>query len=107
MALAGRIFRWIEHILLIVLLLVLISIAAPSGKATGRIASIATPVSADPSEVDESDLASELVGLLPDISAIYRSAVAYPLHHARGDIEDPDLLEFYDGYLEAIGFAPD
>ena len=108
MQLAGRIFRWTEHIVLIVLLLVLLSIIAPFGsKATGKIASVTTPVSADASIVDESGLADELVDLLPDVGAIYRTAVAYPLQKARGDITDPELLEFYDGYLQAIGFAPE
>lgn len=93
--------------MLIVLLLVLLSLVAPFSKATGKVASIASPVSADASTIDDSGLADELIDLLPDIGAIYRSAVAYPLHHARGDIEDPDLLDFYDGYLEAIGFAPE
>jgi hypothetical protein len=107
MQLAGRILRWTEHVVVIVLLLVLLSMVAPFGRATGKVASIASPVSADASVIDESELADGLVDLLPDIGAIYRTAVAYPLQQARGDITDPELLEFYDGYLQAIGFAPE
>jgi hypothetical protein len=101
--LAGRIVRWVEHLLLIVLVIVLLSIINPLGRSAAGVAHGAT---GDGSVCSiDSGLADDLAGLLPDVGAIYRTAVAYPLQKARGDITDPDLLEFYDGYLEAIGFA--
>lgn len=93
--------------MLIVLLLVLLSVITPFGRASGIVASSTPSVSADVVELDASELSDGLVGLLPDIGQIYRTAVAYPLQKARGDITDPELLEFYDGYLQAIGFAPE
>jgi hypothetical protein len=103
----ARVLRWTEHIVLIVLLLVVLSVIAPFGHLSTIVASGAPSVSADVVEVDASELSDGLVGLLPDFGQIYRTAVAYPLQKARGDITDPELLEFYDGYLQAIGFAPE
>lgn len=103
MVLAGRIVRWLEHIVLIVLVIVLLSVVNPFGRSAGSIAHGATS-DGTVCSID-SGLEDDLIGLLPDIGAIYRTAVAYPLQKARGDITDPDLLEFYDGYLDAIGFA--
>ena len=103
----GRILRWTEHLVLIILLLLLLASAVPRSAPTGRIASVPSTVNADMATVEPNELSDGLVDLLPDIGAIYRNALAYPLIHARGDIQDPDLLEFYDGYLKAIGFAPE
>ena len=93
--------------MLIVLLLALLSVVTPFGRTFGLVASSTPSVSADVVELDSSELSDGLVALLPDIGQIYRTAVAYPLQKARGDITDPDILEFYDGYLQAIGFAPE
>jgi len=106
MAAVARIFRWIEHIVLIVLLLALLSASIPSGPSMGSVASLPhSAVSADAVTISPSTLANELVGLLPDFDAFYRTALTYPLQHARTTISDPELLDFYDGYLEAIGVA--
>ncbi|TFH34541.1 MAG: hypothetical protein E4G93_05185 [Dehalococcoidia bacterium] len=99
-----RVFRWIEHVVLIILLLVLLSAIAPSNRSMGSIASVPqSAVLADSATDASSALADELVGLLPDFDAFYRSALAYPFQQARTTITDPELLDFYDGYLAATG----
>lgn len=55
--------------------------------------------------VEAASFANELAGLLPDVGKICRKAVTYPLEKAEGDITDPDILEFYQGYLRETGLA--
>ena len=52
-------------------------------------------------------LADELSQLLPDISSIYRKGHSNPLLKAEEDITDPDIAEFYHGYLKEIGLGED
>ncbi len=96
------VMRWLEHILLIILLVIVIGSHVPFGRLFAGI----QPVSAS-SETPVEEYADGLSSLLPDIGAIYRTATTYPLHQVREEITSPNILAFYDGYLRAAGLAPD
>ena len=98
MIIASNAIRWLEHLVLIILLIVVLALVAPFGKVSG-----ANAVPAVSSEVvaDAPGLSADMVSLLPDIATIYETAVTYPYEKARESITDPELLSFYDGYLKA------
>lgn len=102
MTIASDAIRWLEHLVLIILLIIVLALVAPFGKVTGASAAPATPADVVP---DAADLSGDMVSLLPDIATIYETAVTYPYEKARESITDPELLSFYDGYLKAAGLS--
>lgn len=96
------VIRWVEHILLVILLVIVLGSHVPFDRLFADI----QPVSAYSEMAAEED-SEGLASLLPDIGAIYRTATTYPLHQVREEITSPNILAFYDGYLRAAGLAPD
>jgi|GEM_PF-5868876 hypothetical protein len=105
-----KVFRHIEHavvaILLVVMLAFLLSFLLPAGAMLSAETGEDNSISANQT-AEATSLAGKLSALLPDISKIYRKAVNYPLQKAEEDITDPDIREFYQGYLKEIGLGQD
>jgi len=100
----AKVLRWVEHAVVVILLLVLVSFLLPLGALTSAETGANNSTSGNQT-AEAISLAGKISALLPDISTIYQKAVNYPLQKAEEDITDPDIREFYQGYLKEIGLG--
>jgi len=96
--------RAVEHAVVLVVLVGTLLFFLPLGRVLLAQGRDAPPASAN-CTVEETSLAGGLSELLPDIGRIYRKALDYPLQKVEGEIRDPDIREFYQGYLREAGLG--